>query len=76
MSHNHHDHNCSDESHHHDHDHDDHDSLSTGAQDNLFAHIDRDNVIALNASDDCEGSDVIKPWHERASEDKVQKILL
>ncbi|KIK62364.1 hypothetical protein GYMLUDRAFT_41783, partial [Collybiopsis luxurians FD-317 M1] len=63
-----HDHNCGHES--HDHDHDDHDSLTTGAQDNLYIHIDRDNVVALNANDDCKGSDAIKPWHERTSEDK------
>ncbi|KAJ3890980.1 galactose-binding domain-like protein [Lentinula edodes] len=66
MPHNH-DHNCS---HEHDHDHEDPDSLSTGAQDNLYQYIDRANVVALNADDDYKGSDAIKPWHERASEDK------
>ncbi|KAF8824997.1 hypothetical protein HHX47_DHR7000603 [Lentinula edodes] len=66
MPHNH-DHNCS---HEHEHDHDDPDSLSTGAQDNLYQYIDRANVVALNADDDYKGSDAIKPWHERASEDK------
>ncbi|KAF5392181.1 hypothetical protein D9757_001372 [Collybiopsis confluens] len=65
-----HDDHCGHESHEHDHDHD-HDSSSTGAQDNLYTHIDRDNVVALNANDDCKGSDAIKPWHERTSEDKV-----
>ncbi|KAJ3744212.1 galactose-binding domain-like protein [Lentinula detonsa] len=64
----HHDHDCA---HEHDHDHDDHDSLSTGAQDNLYQYIDRANVMALNADDNCKGSDAIKPWHERTSEDKV-----
>lgn len=67
MPHNH-DHNCS---HEHDHNHEDHDSLSTGAQDSLYQYIDRANVVALNADDDYKGSDAIKPWHERASEDKV-----
>lgn len=66
MVHHHHDHNCG-----HEHDHEDHDSLSTGAQDNLYPHIDRANVVALNANDHCKGQDVIKPWHERMNEDKV-----
>ncbi|KAF9067231.1 DUF1000-domain-containing protein [Rhodocollybia butyracea] len=59
-----HDHSCS----HEDHDHDEEELL--GAQDNLYEHIDRDNVVALNADDNCKGPDVIKPWHERMSEDK------
>ncbi|KAF9024915.1 DUF1000-domain-containing protein [Hymenopellis radicata] len=62
MSHHHDDH-CGHEA--HDHDHDDAD---TGPNDNLFMHIDRDNVVALNGEGD--GRDVIKPWHERATEEK------
>ena len=69
-----HDHNdhahCGDESHDHDHDHS---SQASGPQDNLFIHIDRNNVVALNASD--EGSIVIKPWHERMDETKVCILL-
>lgn len=68
MSDHHHDDSCGHESHDHDHDHD-HDSSSTGPQDNLFAHIDRSNVVALNTSG--EGPEVIKPWHERLDEGKV-----
>ncbi|KAF9267664.1 DUF1000-domain-containing protein [Marasmius fiardii PR-910] len=70
---NHHNHShCHDESHGHDHNHDhDHDPPDLGAQDNLFQHIDRQNVVILNASDDHgNGSDVIKPWHERLNEEK------
>src|SRR6188768_1286254 len=58
MPHEHH-HGCGHESHDHDHDHD---SPELGFQDNLFTHIDRQNVIALNANG--KGSDIIKPWHE------------
>ncbi|KAF5367167.1 hypothetical protein D9758_004069 [Tetrapyrgos nigripes] len=64
-----HDHNCNHESHDHDHDHSGTSGL--GPQDNLFMHIDRDNVVALNANDESKGSDVIKPWHLRLSEEKV-----
>ncbi|KAK7454561.1 hypothetical protein VKT23_011313 [Stygiomarasmius scandens] len=63
-----HDHNCNHESHDHDHEHSDTSGL--GPQDNLFMHIDRDNVLALNANDENQGSDVIKPWHLRLSEEK------
>lgn len=63
--HHHHGHNCADEGHDHDHDHSHPDEL--GAKDNLFAHIDRANVVALNA--DGEGRTVIKPWDQRTSED-------
>jgi len=65
MPHEHH-HGCGHESHDHDHDHD---SPELGFQDNLFTHIDRQNVIALNANG--KGSDIIKPWHERLDETKV-----
>ncbi|KAI9510720.1 DUF1000-domain-containing protein [Russula earlei] len=37
-----------------------------GPSDNVFAHIDRDNVIALNSTR--EGKLVIKPWNERLDE--------
>ena len=64
MSHNHdHDHNCGD--HAHDHDHTD----IGGPSDNVFMHIDRDNVIALNSVG--EGKQVIKPWNERLDEQVV-----
>ncbi|EIM91184.1 DUF1000-domain-containing protein [Stereum hirsutum FP-91666 SS1] len=68
MSHNHtHGGSCNDESHSHDHDHShDHSSEATGPQDNLFIHIDRSNVVALNTTG--EGKEVIKPWHERLDE--------
>jgi len=73
--HNHNDHaHCGDESHDHDHDHDhDHSSQASGPQDNLFIRIDRNNVVALNAS--AEGSIVIKPWHECMDETKVCVLL-
>ncbi|THV02761.1 DUF1000-domain-containing protein [Dendrothele bispora CBS 962.96] len=63
-----HDHNCDHESHDHDHDHSGTSGL--GPQDNLFMHIDRDNVLAMNANDECKGPDIIKPWHLRLSEEK------
>ncbi|TFK66291.1 DUF1000-domain-containing protein [Pluteus cervinus] len=56
---------CGHENHDHDHDHD-HDQPSEGPQDNLYAYIDRKNVVALNTVQ--VGSDVIKPWHERMEE--------
>ncbi|KAF8920120.1 galactose-binding domain-like protein [Mucidula mucida] len=65
MAHHNHDDHCSHEAHDHDHDHDDAD---TGPNDNLYMHIDRDNVVALNGEGDGRG--VIKPWHERANEEK------
>jgi hypothetical protein len=68
MSHNHdHDHNCGDHAHGHDHTHG-HADIS-GPSDNLFMHIDRDNVIALNSTG--EGKQVIKPWNERLDEQEV-----
>ncbi|KAF8958327.1 galactose-binding domain-like protein [Flammula alnicola] len=52
---------------HDSHDHDqDHDSANLGFQDNLFTHIDRPNVVALNA--DGNAADIIKPWHARLDE--------
>ncbi|KAF9243562.1 galactose-binding domain-like protein [Melanogaster broomeanus] len=62
MPHNHHNESCGHESHDHDHDLGD-----VGPNDNLFPYIDRHNVIALNATG--SGSSVIKPWHERTSEE-------
>ncbi|KAJ7644418.1 galactose-binding domain-like protein [Roridomyces roridus] len=59
--------NCGHESTDHDHDHD-HDSSDLGPNDNLFSHIDREKVVALNAEG--QGSTVIKPWHERLDEEK------
>lgn len=64
MPHDHH-HDCGHES-HHDHEHD---TSDLGPQDNLYIHIDRPNVVALNALG--EGSLLIKPWHERLDESKV-----
>ena len=58
-------HHCDHESNEHDHDgNHSHDNPDAGPQDNLYQHIDRDNVIALNAGDG-RGPEVIKPWHER-----------
>jgi len=68
MPHNHHDGHCSHESHDHDHDHS-HDSNNLGPNDNLFPHIDRANVVALNATG--EGSILIKPWDQRNNEEVV-----
>jgi hypothetical protein len=64
MSHNH-DH--GDHAHGHDHAHDHPDT--GGPSDNVFIHIDRDNVIALNSIG--EGKQVIKPWDERLDEQVV-----
>ena len=68
-----HDHSCGHENHDHDrghenHDHD-HDTSDLGPQDNLYIHIDRSNVVALNTVQD--GSVVIKPWHKRLDETEV-----
>jgi hypothetical protein len=57
---------------HESHDHD-HDMADAGPQDNLYIHIDRSNVVALNTVE--EGSVVIKPWHERLDETKVGLII-
>ncbi|KAH9972739.1 DUF1000-domain-containing protein [Lactifluus volemus] len=64
MSHNHdHGDNCGDHAHSHDHTHTD----AGGPSDNVFVHIDRDNVVALNSIG--EGKVVIKPWNERLDEE-------
>jgi hypothetical protein len=66
MSHNHdHGDNCGDHAHSHDHTHTD----AGGPSDNVFVHIDRDNVVALNSIG--EGKVVIKPWNERLDEQMV-----
>ncbi|KIP10974.1 hypothetical protein PHLGIDRAFT_491700 [Phlebiopsis gigantea 11061_1 CR5-6] len=39
-----------------------------GHRDNLYTHIDRDNVVALNAENG-NGPEVVKPWHERLDEE-------
>ncbi|KAF8736592.1 hypothetical protein AX14_014326 [Amanita brunnescens Koide BX004] len=49
----------------HDHTHDQSDDL--GPQDNLYTHIDRQNVVALNIGD-YQSSSIIKPWHQRMDE--------
>jgi hypothetical protein len=64
MSHNH-DH--GDHAHGHDHEHTHSDT--GGHSDNVFMHIDRDNVVALNSIG--EGKQVIKPWNERLDEQVV-----
>ncbi|KAJ6521348.1 DUF1000-domain-containing protein [Mycena vulgaris] len=64
MSHQH-DAHCGHESTDHDHEHD---ASDLGPKDNLFSQIDRDNVVAMNAS--APGSTVIKPWHDRLDEEK------
>lgn len=66
MSNHHHDENCGHES----HDDHDHETNDLGARDSLFQYIDRPNVIALNASG--SGPEVIKPWHQRMDEEKVE----
>lgn len=73
MPHQHHD-GCGHEAHDHDHDHDHDDPQNLGYQDNLYAHIDRPNVIALNAEG--KAADVIKPWNERMDETKVNTQLI
>ncbi|KZT65874.1 DUF1000-domain-containing protein [Daedalea quercina L-15889] len=60
--------NCNDDSQHHDHHHNLPEGL--GPRDNLYSHIDRNNVIALNAQDPGQGPDVIKPWDQRLDEGK------
>ena len=61
MSHNH-DHGDHEHGHDHEHAHTD----TGGLSDNVYMHIDRDNVIALNSNG--EGKGVIKPWDERLDE--------
>ncbi|KAG6369396.1 hypothetical protein JVT61DRAFT_14928 [Boletus reticuloceps] len=65
--HHHHNEGCGHESHDHDHDHD---SGDLGPNDNLFPHIDRPHVVALNAVG--PGASVIKPWHARMNEQVVR----
>ncbi|KAI9450140.1 DUF1000-domain-containing protein [Lactarius psammicola] len=59
-----HGHNCGEHAHDDDHSHDH--TSNGGPSDNLFAHIDRSNVVALNSVHG--GSEVIKPWDERMDE--------
>jgi hypothetical protein len=69
MAHNHGHGECGHEGHDHDHDH----GLPSdvlGFQDNLFNHIDRRNVVALNASG--EGPEIIKAWNHRYDEETVR----
>jgi len=55
----------------------DHDSLDAlGFQDNLFAHIDRPNVVALNANGNGDAQDLIKPWHARLDETQVRCMVI
>jgi hypothetical protein len=65
-----HGHNCGEHAHDGDHAHDH--TSNGGPSDNLFAHIDRDNVVALNSVSG--GSQVIKPWDERMDEQVVSPI--
>src|SRR6266702_3561579 len=64
-----HGHNCGEHAHGDDHDHAHDHTSNSGPSDNLFAHIDRDNVVALNSVNG--GSEVIKPWDERMDEQVV-----
>ena len=63
--HHHHNEGCGHEIHDHDHD-----SGDLGPNDNLFPHIDRPHVVALNGTG--PGSIVIKPWHQRTDEEVVR----
>ncbi|EIN04936.1 DUF1000-domain-containing protein [Punctularia strigosozonata HHB-11173 SS5] len=56
---------CGDECNDHDHDHG---QESLGAQDNLYSRVDHQNVVALNATNDVEARQIVKPWHERLDE--------
>lgn len=67
-----HGHNCGEHAHDGDHSHTH--TSNGGPSDNLFAHIDRDNVVALNSVSG--GSQVIKPWDERMEELVVSLIAL
>ncbi|KAM0787797.1 hypothetical protein ACM66B_003851 [Microbotryomycetes sp. NB124-2] len=44
--------------------------LLEGQQDFLFAQVDRDKVVALNATEPDSGKLVIKPWDERMQDDQ------
>ena len=59
---------CHDESNGHDHDHDHELPEGVGHRDNLFARIDRANVVAMNAEEPGKGPEVIKPWDKRLDE--------
>ncbi|OSC98511.1 DUF1000-domain-containing protein [Trametes coccinea BRFM310] len=67
MSHNHSHGGCGDESHDHDHDHGLPEEI--GHRDNLYARVDRANVVALNAEDPEKGPGIIKPWDQRLDEE-------
>ncbi|KAI0636256.1 DUF1000-domain-containing protein [Trametes polyzona] len=69
MSHNHSHGGCHDESHGHDHGHDHGLPEDVGHRDNLYARIDRANVIALNAEDPEKAPAIIKPWDQRLDEE-------
>ncbi len=72
MAHNHSHGDCHDESNHHDHQHGLPEDI--GHRDNLYARIDRANVVALNAEDPEMGPAVIKPWDQRLDEETVGNI--
>lgn len=68
---------CLDEVHDHgshDHDHDHDHPSSTGPGDNLYPHIDMQNVTVLNISEDTSDNKILKPWHERQDETVVNNI--
>ena len=65
-------HDCGEHAHGDDHDHNH--TSNGGPSDNLFAHIDRNNVVALNSVQG--GSEVIKPWDERMDEQVVSQNRL
>ena len=45
-----------------------------GPQDSLYAHIDRQNVLALNVPGEYPSSSIIKPWHQRGDDSVVGLI--
>ena len=57
----------------HEHGHDHAHTDTGGHSDNVYVHIDRDNVVALNSIG--EGKQVIKPWDERLDEQVVSICL-
>ncbi|KAI0763286.1 DUF1000-domain-containing protein [Trametes elegans] len=69
MAHNHSHGGCHDESDGHDHGHDHGLPEDVGHRDNLYARIDRANVVALNAEDPEKAPQVIKPWDKRLDEE-------
>ena len=58
---------CGDECHDHDI------PESEGPRDNIYLHVDKDNIVALNAANG-HGKEVVKAWHERMDEE-VASIL-